>query len=116
MINPYSILNVPPDASLGEIKKAYFRLVKKHPPETDPEKFKTIRLAYEQLRTQASRARTDFFNLKEPAGSFILSSDVDDTDSYMMDVSFDDFMTVIEALYSDLTKTDFKKDFTEFGT
>jgi curved DNA-binding protein CbpA len=110
MLNPYQILNVSPDASIEEIKKAYFRLVRKYPPETEPEKFKTIRQAYEQLKTLSVRVKTDFSIIKEPTGDFIMPPSTQYDDSYLIDISFHDFIVVAEALYSDLTKTDFKKD------
>lgn len=56
--NPYEVLGVKRDASETEIKRAYFALVRDHPPERDPEGFKRIRAAYERLRG-AERARTD---------------------------------------------------------
>ena len=60
-MDPYQILNVSSDASLSEIKKAYFLQVRKHPPEKDPEMFKQIRAAYEQLKSVVSRAKIDLF-------------------------------------------------------
>ncbi len=48
--NYYEILEVPEGASTSEIKKAYFRLVKKYSPETEPERFREIREAYENLK------------------------------------------------------------------
>ncbi|WP_461360818.1 J domain-containing protein [Candidatus Darwinibacter acetoxidans] len=55
----YQTLGVAPDASEQEIKRAYFRLVRVHPPEKDPEQFQTIRRAYEILRDPKSRANYD---------------------------------------------------------
>lgn len=46
----YDILGLEPGASQAEIKKAYFRLVRQHSPESDPEQFQKIREAYEQLK------------------------------------------------------------------
>lgn len=47
--NYYEILGVPVGAEKKEIKKAYFKLVRTHSPEKDPEKFQQIRNAYENL-------------------------------------------------------------------
>ena len=46
----YEVLGLPVGASGEEIKKAYFRLVRKHSPESDPKKFQEIRHAYEELK------------------------------------------------------------------
>ena len=46
----YHILGLEPGASQAEIKKAYFRMVRQHSPESDPEQFQKIREAYEQLK------------------------------------------------------------------
>ena len=49
----YKILGVSENASKSEIKKAYFSLIRKHSPESDPEMFQKIRHAYEQLQDDA---------------------------------------------------------------
>lgn len=46
----YALLGLDPGAAPDEIKKAYFRLVRVHPPEKDPEEFQEIRRAYEMLK------------------------------------------------------------------
>ncbi|MCD8330488.1 MAG: DnaJ domain-containing protein [Lachnospiraceae bacterium] len=45
----YAVLGLEPGADAKEIKRAYFRLVKKYSPEKDPERFQEIRRAYEYL-------------------------------------------------------------------
>ena len=62
--NPYAILGVDPQATLDEIKTAYFALVRAHPPERDPEGFKRIRAAYEQLRDPDRRLETDMLRVQ----------------------------------------------------
>ncbi len=52
MRSDYEILGISRDADQNEIKKAYFRQLRKHTPETDPEGFKEIRAAYERLKTE----------------------------------------------------------------
>lgn len=64
--DPYRILGLKRGASHEEIRRAYFRQVREHPPETDPERFKVIRAAYEQLRSAEQRAATDLYLLQEP--------------------------------------------------
>ncbi len=110
-MDPYKTLNISQNASPPEIKKAYFRLVRKYPPEKEPEKFKTIRHAYEQIKSTPARVKTDFSILKEPAGSFILPPEADNPDSYFTEVTFTDFLIAVEYLFSDLYKTDFSEDY-----
>ncbi|MFV1952063.1 MAG: J domain-containing protein [Nitrospinota bacterium] len=45
--DPYNVLGIDKNASLHEIKFAYFKKVKESPPEVDPINFKRIRQAYE---------------------------------------------------------------------
>lgn len=46
----YEVLGLEPGASQTDIKKAYFKMIRKHSPESDPEQFQQIREAYEQLK------------------------------------------------------------------
>lgn len=64
--DPYQILGVLPGATKAEIKRAYFGLIKQYPPEKDAEKFKIIRGAYENLKSEARRAETDALLPKPP--------------------------------------------------
>ena len=64
--NPYDVLGLPRHASEADIKRAYFHLVRQFPPERQPEKFRDIRTAYEQLRDPEHRARIDLFLLRPP--------------------------------------------------
>lgn len=57
--NYYEVLGIERDADERAIKKAYFGLVRKYPPETHPEEFKKIREAYEVLSNPQSRADYD---------------------------------------------------------
>ncbi len=64
--DPYVVLGIARDVDQDDIKRAYFEQVRAHPPETDPDRFKTIRAAYEKLRTPERRAQTDIFLLQPP--------------------------------------------------
>lgn len=64
--DPYAVLGLKRGASHDEIRRAYFRQVREHPPETDPDGFKTLRAAYEQLRSAEQRAETDLYLLQAP--------------------------------------------------
>ena len=47
--NPHEVLALKPGASPEEIRKAYLALVRQHPPDRDPEKFREIYAAYQLL-------------------------------------------------------------------
>lgn len=51
----YHTLGLEPGASQEEIKRAYFKKVRQHSPEADPEQFQKIREAYEQLKKQQKK-------------------------------------------------------------
>jgi curved DNA-binding protein CbpA len=63
--DPYAVLGLTPQAAPEEIKKAYFSLVRAHPPERDPEGFKRIRAAYDLLRIPEQRRQTDMLQLAQ---------------------------------------------------
>ena len=63
--DPYDILGLAAGAAEAEIRAAYFARVREHPPERDPEGFKRIREAYDQLRDPLARARL-FLDRFEP--------------------------------------------------
>jgi len=60
-VNYYELLNVERGADANQIKRAYFSAVKLHSPDSDPEGFKAIRVAYETLIDPKSRAGYDAF-------------------------------------------------------
>jgi curved DNA-binding protein CbpA len=70
MENPYTVLGIPKDASPEQVKKAYFSLIRKHPPEKDPGGFKRVRLAYDSLQDADKRSQTDLFLFNDPYGDF----------------------------------------------
>ena len=47
--NALQILEVKPDATADELRKAYLSLVRQHPPDRDPDKFRDIHAAYQML-------------------------------------------------------------------
>lgn len=55
-MDPYAVLGIGPNASDEEVRKAYIARVHEHPPERDPEGFKTVRWAYEKVRDAGARA------------------------------------------------------------
>ena len=56
-MNPYLVLRVPRDADDKQIRSAYLTAVKESTPESDPERFKAISAAYEQIKDEESRLR-----------------------------------------------------------
>lgn len=112
--DPYAVLGIAHTASPEEVKKAYFALVRQHPPEKDPEAFKRIRAAYEQLRDPAQRQQTDLLRWQrwiEPALEPLPTETARDPAlSPVLDLA--DVLRAARAL-SDLARTDFREDFRE---
>jgi len=104
--NPYTVLGVERRASLGEIKRAYFKLVREYPPEEQPEKFQEIRNAYEQLKDPEKRAQIDFFLLQPPPELTVTSKG-----RYDLQVHPEDMVRL--ALELRLTELSFEQDFRE---
>ena len=61
MENYYQVLGLKRGADQKEIKRAYFRLIREHTPEKDPQGFEKIRTAYEQLKADESRGEEPYF-------------------------------------------------------
>jgi curved DNA-binding protein CbpA len=105
--DPYRVLGVLETSSLDEIKRAYFTLVRAHPPERDPEGFKSIRAAYERLKTPEARLDTDMLRLmpwpEPPLSAPPLPEPV---------VVADEVIAAARAL-SDLARSDWREDFRE---
>jgi len=56
-MDPREVLGVSQDAGEEEIRAAYVRRVKEHPPDRSPEEFERIRDAYDSLRDPRRRMR-----------------------------------------------------------
>ncbi|MDE7312876.1 MAG: SEC-C domain-containing protein [Eubacterium sp.] len=61
MNTDYATLGLEPGASPEEIKKAYFKQVRLHSPESDPEQFQAIRQAYENLKRARNKPDAPVF-------------------------------------------------------
>ncbi len=108
LLDPYQVLGVTRQADAETIKKAYFAKVREHPPESDPDQFKRIRLAYDALRTPEAKAATDLFLLHTP----IPYQSYKRAPGYDLDFHAEDWLVLARA-GSDIMRTDFSIDFRE---
>ncbi len=73
--DPFSVLGLPPGADQDRVRARYLELVKRHPPERDPEKFRELHRAYEAARdplTIAERlVRSDIDDEPQPWAEII---------------------------------------------
>ena len=102
--NPYQILGIDRTASLADIKRAYFKCVREYPPEEQPEKFKEIRKAYDQLKSPEEKALVDMF-LLQPA------PDISDLAKGRYDVTVHPEDMIQLALEYKLAELSIEKDF-----
>lgn len=59
---PFAVLDVPEDATDAQVEAAYHALLRLHPPDRDPERFRLLRQAYEALRTARGRGDARLFH------------------------------------------------------
>ncbi len=104
--NPYEVMGLPPTASEDDIRRAYFRLVREHPPEQDPEQFKRIRAAYDVLRDPVRRAEWDLFVALQPPPPLPSRRPLKPD----LTLHPEDALWVLRA-ESDLNRQDFRDDF-----
>ncbi len=67
---PSQVLGVSDEASAAEIRSAYLRKIKEHPPDRSPEEFERIRDAYEILRDPRRRVRV-LLHSEDPDASLV---------------------------------------------
>jgi curved DNA-binding protein CbpA len=104
--DPYAVLGLPHGASLREVKRAYFDLVRQYPPEEQPETFKLIRAAYEKLRTAEAKAETDLFLFRPPAPWQPRKH----VNRLALEVHSGDIWLLLQQ-HGDLGRTDFRADY-----
>ena len=104
--DPYAVLGLERRATPGEIKRAYFELVRQYSPETNPEAFKQIRTAYEKLNSAENKTETDLF-LFQPSAQWEARKR-----RRKLDLDFDpqDILRLMQT-YGDLGRTHFDEDF-----
>jgi curved DNA-binding protein CbpA len=71
MKDPYIILGLLERKHQGDVddaavKKAYLELLRRYPPEREPQRFQEVRKAYELLETRVKRVQYDLFHLTIP--------------------------------------------------
>jgi curved DNA-binding protein CbpA len=64
-MNPFLVLDVPPEATDEQVRASYQKLLRRHPPEQHPERFQMIQEAYQALRTQRDRKGWWLFHMNE---------------------------------------------------
>ena len=63
MADPYEVLGIERGSGDAEIRRRYLELVRRHPPDREPERFAAIRGAYDQLRDPVVRLVSTLFGL-----------------------------------------------------
>ncbi|MBV7334246.1 J domain-containing protein [Chloroflexi bacterium TSY] len=106
VLDPYEVLEIERRSDDATIKRAYFQMVRQHPPEKDPEKFQQIRAAYEKLRTPDIRSITDLFLLQPPP-----PLPKRRRPKYDLDVHLEDLV----VLAMEMIKTPMEQDFRELS-
>ncbi|MEA3349131.1 MAG: DnaJ domain-containing protein [Chloroflexota bacterium] len=104
--DPYAVLGLTRGAAPRQIKRAYFSLVREHPPENDPASFKLVRAAYEQLRTDKAKVETDLFLFQPPYHWEPRKR----KRKYDLDVHAEDMWMLLQQ-GGDLGRVDFKDDY-----
>ena len=61
-MNPYLVLGLTADAEDQRIRQAYLDAIKQATPENNPERFKLLTGAYEQIRDEPSRHNYELHN------------------------------------------------------
>ncbi len=106
--DPYAVLGASRTATQEEIRQAYFTQVRQHPPEREPEQFKRIRAAYDQLKTPDKRREADLLLLRDlPDGL-----NPPETQEPDLSVKAADVLALFKAT-TDLERRDFTGDFRE---
>jgi curved DNA-binding protein CbpA len=68
MLVNYLVLGLSPEAEDAQIRKRYLELIKQYPPEREAIRFQEITAAYEKIKDESSRIRTQLFeplNIKD---------------------------------------------------
>ncbi len=107
--NFYEVLGVEKAADERTIKKAYFALVRKYPPESHPEEFKKIREAYEVLSDGESRKQYDSMGEADQHGAEV-SERVREAMEAMDQERYADAQAILTALLESRPDLHFVRD------
>ncbi|NLE03027.1 MAG: hypothetical protein GX640_24415 [Fibrobacter sp.] len=109
MNDPYILLGIDNDATDDQIRQAWLDKVHQFPPETDPEKFRMYRDAYEKIDTQQKRCRQYLFShectISSPFQSLLAEQY---SKAERQPPSFEQFEDIINRIYVDLYTNDTK--------
>jgi DnaJ-class molecular chaperone len=99
----YQLLEIDPQSGIPEIKRAYFKLVKQYPPESEPVKFRQIRLAYETVLQvkQTWEAQTKAEGLAYTDGGLSVAFS-DAYQAILEDVLFTIDLKAVQASFEDI--------------
>ena len=104
--NPFDILGLQESASQGDVKKAYFDLVKQFSPEKHGEKFKEIREAYDLLKDASKRLEVEVFQFTKPPDTIKQEGDISP-----VEITKQAFYLWFQQEETDLERTNFTGDF-----
>lgn len=76
MSDPFEILGLTPQASEDEIRARYLELVREYPPDRAPERFASVRSAYDELRDPLRRLDDEVLALSTVDTLDALAADV----------------------------------------
>ncbi|MBI5444683.1 MAG: J domain-containing protein [Deltaproteobacteria bacterium] len=63
ILDPFAVLGLAPDAGDEAIRSRYLELVRRHPPDRDPQRFVLIREAYELISDEDCRIKFGLFRV-----------------------------------------------------
>jgi len=69
MLDPFFVLDLPHDASDEDVEARYRALLTKLPPDSEPERFATLRAAYDALKTPHGRVDALLFRFDQTGGA-----------------------------------------------
>jgi len=67
---PYTVLGIGDDADDAVVREAYLALVRANPPESRPQRFQEVRVAFETLQTEKKRIQHRLFHFPEEPPKF----------------------------------------------
>ena len=107
--DPYVVLELQLGATAEDVRQAYFRMVRIHTPEAQPEEFKRVRAAYEALRSPRRRTELALLAFDESVGEI----DLDLVAALVQgELDFAALALAAEVSVSDIVRTEFPEDLT----